>query len=92
MKAVIIEDETAAVTSLRAMLTENQVVQVDVIAELESVEECVDWFRNNPAPDLIFMDIHLADGSAFGLLNRWTYRRLLFLQRPSTPMLCRLFR
>ena len=38
MKAVIIEDETAAVTSLRAMLTENQVVQVDVIAELESVE------------------------------------------------------
>ena len=37
MKAVIIEDETAAVTSLRAMLTENQVVQVDVIAELESV-------------------------------------------------------
>ena len=51
MKAVIIEDETAAVTSLRAMLTENQVVQVDVIAELESVEECVDWFRNNPAPE-----------------------------------------
>ena len=70
MKAVIIEDETAAVTSLRAMLTENQVVQVDVIAELESVEECVDWFRNNPAPDLIFMDIHLADGSAFGLFEQ----------------------
>ena len=70
MKAIIIEDETAAVHSLKAILSDNQITAIDVIAELESVEESVSWFRNNPAPDLIFMDIHLADGSAFSIFEQ----------------------
>lgn len=70
MNAVIIEDETAAVNSLKAILAQNKVVPVEVTAELESVEESIDWFRRQPMPDLIFMDIHLADGSAFRIFEQ----------------------
>lgn len=70
MNAVIIEDETAAVNSLKAILAQNKVVSVEVTAELESVEESIDWFRRQPMPDLIFMDIHLADGSAFRIFEQ----------------------
>ena len=37
MKAVIIEDETAAVSSLKAILRHNSVVGIEVVAELESI-------------------------------------------------------
>ena len=59
MKAIIIEDETTAVNSLKAVLAQNTVTQIEVIAELESIEESVDFFRTSPHPDVIFMDIHL---------------------------------
>ena len=45
MKAVIIEDETTAVNSLKAILAQNTVTQIEVIAELESIEESVDFIR-----------------------------------------------
>lgn len=70
MKAVIIEDETAAVTSLKAILAQNRMVPVEVVAELESIEESIGWFRRSAMPDLIFMDIHLADGSAFKIFEQ----------------------
>lgn len=70
MKAVIIEDETTAVNSLKAILAQNTVTQIEVIAELESIEESVDFFRTSPHPDIIFMDIHLADGSAFKIFEQ----------------------
>ena len=37
MKAIIIEDETAAVSSLKAILQQNSMVDIEVIAELESI-------------------------------------------------------
>ena len=61
MKAVIIEDETAAVISLKAILGQNSVMPVEIVAELDSINESVDYFRSKPNPDIIFMDIHLAD-------------------------------
>lgn len=70
MNAVIIEDETAAVSSLKAILAQNTVVPITVIAELESIEESVAYFRDSPHPDIIFMDIHLADGSAFSIFEQ----------------------
>ena len=71
MKAVIIEDETTAVNSLKAILAQNTVTQIEVIAELESIEESVEFFRTSPHPDIIFMDIHLADGSAFKIFEEY---------------------
>ena len=70
MRAVIIEDETTAVNSLKALLARNTVTPVEVVAELESIEESVEYFRHSPHPDIIFMDIHLADGSAFKIFER----------------------
>lgn len=70
MKAVIIEDETAAVSSLRAILAQNTILPIEVVAELESIEESIDYFKSSPHPDIIFMDIHLADGSAFNIFEQ----------------------
>ena len=39
---------------------------------LESIEDSVEWIANHPMPDLMFMDIHLADGSSFAIFERVT--------------------
>jgi two-component system LytT family response regulator len=70
MKAIIIEDETVAVSTLKAILRQNSVADIEVIAELESIEDSVAWLRSSPQPDIIFMDIHLADGSAFKIFEQ----------------------
>ena len=70
MKAIIIEDETAAVSSLKAILRHNSVVDIEVVAELESIEDSIEWFRSSSQPDIIFMDIHLADGLAFKIFEK----------------------
>jgi len=64
MKIVIVEDETAAALNLQAILKQVR-SDMEVTAVLESVTDTVRWFRENPAPDAVFMDIHLADGDAF---------------------------
>lgn len=69
MKAIIIEDETAAATNLLALLKET-FPTMEIIAQLESITDTVEWFAENEAPDLVFMDIHLADGSAFSIFEK----------------------
>ncbi len=68
MKVLIIEDETAASENLIAMLQEID-PEIEVLKVLESVQQTVRWLNSNPSPDLIFMDIHLSDGSAFTLFQ-----------------------
>lgn len=68
MRIVIIEDETAAARGLGAIIRK-VLPTAEIIATLESVEESVEWFRSNPAPDLLFMDIHLADGESFRIFE-----------------------
>ena len=67
---VIIEDEVIAATHLQSILKE---VMPDhqVLATLQSVEESVEYF-NHPAqqPDLLFMDINLADGLSFRIFDQ----------------------
>ena len=43
---------------------------IQVITVLQSVEESIEWFSLNNAPDVVFMDIHLADGSAFSIFEK----------------------
>lgn len=64
MKVLIVEDETAAYESIVAILKEIDPT-IQVLANTESVSQTVKWLQLNPAPDLILMDIHLSDGSAF---------------------------
>lgn len=68
MNITIIEDELRAYKQLEQMLTEVP-MEMNIIAHLESVDESVDWFQNNEHPDLIFMDIQLADGLSFEILK-----------------------
>lgn len=69
MKALIIEDEVLAAQSLQKLITE-VAPDTEIIATLQSIEESVAWFNENAMPDLVFMDIHLADGSSFAIFEQ----------------------
>jgi two-component system LytT family response regulator len=69
MKILIIEDEQATAFRLKKLLTEIE-PDIEVADILETVESSVKWFRENKPPDLIFQDIHLADGSSFEIFRQ----------------------
>lgn len=69
MKVLIVEDENPAYENLSRMLVQVS-PGVQVAGNTESVSQTVKWLRNNPQPDLIFMDIHLSDGLAFSLFEQ----------------------
>ena len=69
MKALIIEDELMAAKTLKKLLGEVS-PDTEIVGVLESIEDSVDWISQHPMPDLIFMDIHLADGSSFTIFDR----------------------
>ena len=68
MKAIIIEDEDIAAKALHALITETD-AEIEILTNLQSIDESVEWFRSHPMPDLVFMDIHLADGSSFSIFD-----------------------
>jgi DNA-binding LytR/AlgR family response regulator len=68
MKAVIIEDEELAARRLKSLIAECD-PRIEVIATLESIADSVQWFKQNPSPDLIFLDIHLEDGLSFAIFD-----------------------
>lgn len=67
-KVVIVEDETAAAVNLRSMLKSIN-PDIDVLDVLESVEEAVEYFSQGVEADVVFMDIHLADGDSFRIFK-----------------------
>lgn len=67
MNVLIIEDEKPAARRLSRMLAE---LDVEVYQMLHSVEESIEWFNNNPHPDLIFLDIQLSDGLSFEIFDQ----------------------
>jgi len=69
MKILIIEDEQAAVRRLQKLLSEID-SQNEVIGAVSTIEAAAQWINENPAPDLILMDIHLADGSSFEIFEK----------------------
>lgn len=67
MDIVIIEDEDLAAQSLEKLLLKSPHDLV-IKKRLESVEEAVQWFKQNTC-DLIFSDIHLGDGESFEIFE-----------------------
>ncbi len=65
---LIIEDEEPAFNRLRNLITEID-DQLVFIKNLCSVKESVEWFKTHPQPDLVFMDIQLADGNSFEIFK-----------------------
>lgn len=69
MKVVIVEDEILSAQRLEKLLLPMD-LSVEVMAMLDSVKSSVQWLQTNPAPDLIFLDIHLGDGLSFEILEQ----------------------
>jgi len=71
IKVLIIEDEVAASKRLQKLLAE-LMPDAAITTILVSIETAVNWFKNNQQPDLVFADIHLADGSSFEIFRQVT--------------------
>ena len=68
MDVLIIEDEKIAANNLEKML--HQIDRnINVQSKIDSIEESVKWLNNNKT-DLIFLDIHLADGLCFKIFEQ----------------------
>jgi DNA-binding LytR/AlgR family response regulator len=69
MRILLIEDELPAARQLtKLLLAYNPDFQV--IDTLDSVEQSVRWLTTHPQPDLIFMDIQIADGLSFDIFRQ----------------------
>ena len=68
MRVLIIEDEKPAARHLSGLLQGIR-PQAKVLDLVDSVEGAVKWLRTFAAPDLIFMDIQLADGLSFEIFQ-----------------------
>lgn len=68
MKILIVEDEELAVKKLQKTL---ELVNpgAEVVGFTDSIKSTVEWLQDNPQPDLILMDIELADGQSFEIFN-----------------------
>ena len=68
MKILIVEDEDLAVKKLTK--TVNAVdTSAEIIGVTDSIKSTVEWLESNAVPDLILMDIELADGQSFEVFN-----------------------
>jgi len=68
MNVVIIEDEKPAARKLTRLLS--LFPDLELVATINSVEEGIQWFSDNPHPDLIFSDIVLGDGLSFDIFEK----------------------
>ncbi|RQO66136.1 DNA-binding response regulator [Pedobacter sp. KBW06] len=64
INSLIIEDELPNARRLEKLLNESA-YPVQIVGRLQTVKEAIAWFKSNPAPSLIFMDIRLSDGLSF---------------------------
>ena len=68
IRVAIIEDETAAAQNLAAILNKVR-SDIEIVATIDTVVDSVEFFRSAPTLDLVFMDIHLADGASFRIFD-----------------------
>ena len=68
MRVIIIEDEKPAAEKLKKAIQKIDPA-ISVESTLGSVRDTVNWIQSNPAPELVFMDIELADGSSFKIFE-----------------------
>ncbi|TVZ26012.1 LytTR family two component transcriptional regulator [Gillisia sp. Hel_I_86] len=69
MEILIIEDEPRAASQLQNMLKACN-FDYQLLGIIDTVEDAVLWFQKNTTPDLIFMDIQLADGLSFEIFQK----------------------
>lgn len=68
MKAIILEDEQFAANRLKRMLSE-VAPDISIVATFETVEDIAAYLLENSDIDILFLDIHVADGNSFELFR-----------------------
>ena len=71
MKFLLVEDEALLAKRL-ANLIALLMPDATIAGSTRSIVETVQWLKVNEAPDLIFMDIELADGQSFEIFEQCT--------------------
>jgi two-component system, LytTR family, response regulator LytT len=69
MKVLIIEDEPFARAELIRLLKATG-REFAILDEIDTVEDSVKWLKTHPLPELIFLDIQLADGLSFEIFRQ----------------------
>ena len=69
MNVVIVEDEHLTAERISTLLKQID-PGIEIKAIIDSVKQSVDWFKTNKKPDLVFMDIQLADGLSFDVFDK----------------------
>lgn len=69
MNVLIFEDEKHTATRLIQLLKKYD-SDINVLDVIGSVQQAIQWYRNNPFPDLIFQDILLNDGNCFEIFEK----------------------
>lgn len=69
MKVLIVEDEIPAASRLGKMLQQLD-DEISIVYKADSIESAVQYLLSSPAPDLVFMDIQLADGLSFAIFEQ----------------------
>lgn len=69
MNILIIEDELAATKNLKYLI--NKVEPSACIDNtIQTVYDAINYFNSGPLADLVFMDVHLADGTCFEIFEK----------------------
>lgn len=68
MKVLIVEDEDLAVKKLQKTLKSVE-PDAEIVGITDSITGTVTWLQQNEKPELILMDIELADGQSFEIFN-----------------------
>ncbi|UNY98527.1 LytTR family DNA-binding domain-containing protein [Zhouia spongiae] len=68
MDVVIVEDEDLAANYLKKELFEQEVVQINSTLCISTVKEAIAYLKVH-TPDLVFLDINLADGNSMEIFN-----------------------
>lgn len=74
MKVLLIEDEAIASQRLQMLLKEYD-ASIEILASLDSIEESVAWLQQHEHPDVMLLDIQLADGFSFEIFKRTSYQK-----------------
>jgi len=69
MRALVIEDELLAREHMIKLLQDN-FPEVEVVGAVGSIKDATAWITEQPAPDVIFMDVELSDGSSFDIFTQ----------------------
>ncbi len=68
LKTILLDDEPYCLELLAHLLTKH-CSDVHIVAQFTDAVQALEFLRNNPEPDVIFLDVEMPKINAFDLLN-----------------------